>query len=77
MQTAEMTKDEARRAHRKELEKNGITLGPRAPKSAKAKYSKKELLQGICMVCKKRALECECSGHMSREAHERFRKGQA
>lgn len=76
MQTDEMTRDEARRAHMKELEKKGIKLGLRTPGSAKAKYTRKDLLQGICLTCKKRAFECECSGHMSREAHERFRRGQ-
>jgi len=72
-----VTKAEARRARRKELEKNGIKLGLRTPKSAKEKHSEKDLLQGICMTCKKRAYECECSGHMSREAHERFRREQS
>lgn len=51
-------KKEARLYHRRELEKQGITIGCRPAGSAKKKRG--DSRQGKCLVCGKQALNCEC-----------------
>jgi len=67
-----ISKAEARKRHRIELAAKGIKLGLRKPRSAKSKFGDEDRRQGICLVCHKKAHECECSGHMSEAAQNRF-----
>jgi len=67
-----LSKAEARKRHRIELAAKGIQLGLRKPRSAKARQPEELRRQGICLVCGKKAYECECSGHMTIEAMDRF-----